>query len=115
MNAQPNHRVMSLASCRRRSLAAPSIAMLAVAAASVAVGARAAAAQRPTLSTNTRQYVALDTSLLALTNVRVIDGTGAPARDGQTIVIRDGKIAAVGPAASTPVPAGALVRDLAGK
>ena len=73
------------------------------------------AGQRPTLSGATRQYVAVDSSLVALINVRVIDGTGAPARDGQTLVIRDGRIAAVGPAASTPVPAGALVMDLAGK
>ena len=72
-------------------------------------------AQRPTLSAATRQYVSVDSSLVALTNVRVIDGTGAAARDGQVLIIRDGRIAAVGPAASTPVPAGALVMDLAGK
>ncbi len=72
-------------------------------------------AQRPTLSAATRQYVAVDTTLLALTNVRVIDGTGAPAREGQTLILRDGKIAALGPSASTAVPAGALVRDMSGK
>ncbi|MFN8669361.1 MAG: amidohydrolase family protein [Gemmatimonadaceae bacterium] len=72
-------------------------------------------AQRPTLSANTRQYVAVDTSLLALTNVRVIDGTGASAREGQTLVIRDGKFIAIGASASTPVPTGALVRDMTGK
>jgi imidazolonepropionase-like amidohydrolase len=47
--------------------------------------------------------------------VRVIDGTGAPARADQTLVIRAGNIAAVGPAASTPVPEGATVIDGAGK
>jgi len=47
--------------------------------------------------------------------VRVIDGTGAPAREDQTVVIRDGDIAALRPGASTGVPAGALVLDLAGK
>lgn len=61
------------------------------------------------------QFIVVREPVMALTNVRVIDGTGAPARSNQTIVIRDGKIAAVGPAASTPVPAGAAVRDLTGR
>lgn len=60
-------------------------------------------------------YVVAREPVIALTNVRVIDGTGAPAREAQTIVLRDGKIAAMGPAISTAVPAGAAVRDLAGK
>lgn len=51
---------------------------------------------------------------VALTNVRVVDGTGAPARDDQTIVVRGSRIEAVGPAASTPIPFGAEVLDLAG-
>ncbi len=74
-----------------------------------------AAAQRPTLSTTTRAFVTVDTSVLALQHVRVIDGTGAPARDDQTVVVRDGDIVAVGPAASVPVPSGAQVLDLRGK
>lgn len=60
-------------------------------------------------------FIVLREPVIALTNVRVIDGTGAADRAGQTIVIRDGKIAAVGPASTTPVPAGAAVRDLAGR
>lgn len=74
-----------------------------------------AQAQRPTLSPSARAYVRVDTAVLALTNARVIDGTGAPARDGQTVIIRDGNIAGVGPSASTAVPDGALRMDLAGK
>jgi imidazolonepropionase-like amidohydrolase len=62
-----------------------------------------------------RPYVAVDTALLALTHVRVIDGTGAPARDDQTVIIRNGQIAAVGPAASANVPAGAEIMNLTGK
>ena len=38
-------------------------------------------AQRPTLSTAVRAYVAVDSPIVALTHARVIDGTGAPARD----------------------------------
>jgi len=72
-------------------------------------------AQRPTLAPATRQYVTVDSSLVALTNARVIDGTGAPAREGQTVVVRAGRIAALGPSATTPVPSGALVLDLTGK
>jgi len=73
------------------------------------------AAQRPTLSKNVLQYVAVDTPVVALTHVRVIDGTGAPARDDQTLVIRDGRIAALGSAAGIPVPASAQVMDLHGE
>src|SRR5690606_15388594 len=72
-------------------------------------------AQRPTLSSATRQYVSVDSSLVALTNARVLAGTGPPAGAGQTPVIRDGRIETVGPSASVAVPAGALVMDLAGK
>jgi enamidase len=61
------------------------------------------------------RFVSVDTNHLALTNVRVIDGTGAPARANQTVIVRDGNIVAVGDAARTPVPAGAQVMDLTGK
>jgi enamidase len=71
---------------------------------------------RPTLTAGVRQqFVAIDTAIIALTHVRVIDGTGAPARADQTVVIRDGNIAAIGSAAGTQMPAGALVMDLTGK
>jgi enamidase len=82
---------------------------------SAALAAFPALAQRPSLSNSARMFVRVDTSVLALTNARVIDGTGAPAREGQTVIIREGSIAAVGPAAGTPVPEGALHIDLAGK
>ena len=71
-------------------------------------------AQRPTLGNAARAFVGMDTALLALTHVRVIDGTGAAAREDQTVIIRDGIIAAVGPA-NTTIPAGARVLDLTGK
>jgi len=72
-------------------------------------------AQRPTLSKNVRQYVAIDTNVVALTHVRVIDGTGAPAREDQTLVLRDGVISAMGDAATVQVPAGAQIVDLTGR
>lgn len=72
-------------------------------------------AQRPTLAPSVRQYVQVDTAVVALTHVRVIDGTGAPARADQTVIVRDGRIASVAPASSANIPAGALVMDLTGK
>jgi imidazolonepropionase-like amidohydrolase len=45
----------------------------------------------------------------------VIDGTGAPARENQTLVIRDGNIAEVGDAAKVMAPAGSVTIDLTGK
>jgi len=72
-------------------------------------------AQRPTLSAAVRNYVAVDSPIVALTHARVIDGTGAPARDDQTLIIRDGRISALGSSSSVAVTAGAQVIDLTGK
>src|SRR5882762_334830 len=74
-----------------------------------------ATAQRPTLSAAVKPYVAVDTPVVALTHVRVIDGTGAAAKEDQTLIIRDGNIVALGAARSTTVPDGAQVMDLTGK
>src|SRR5262249_16000788 len=57
-------------------------------------------------------FVSSDAPVVALTHVKVIDGTGAPTMDDQTIVIQSGKITAVGKNAT--VPAGAKVMDLSG-
>ncbi len=72
-------------------------------------------AQRPTLSDNLKGYVRTSAALVALTNVRVIDGTGGPARDRQTIIIRDGRIVEIGDSARVLPPAGADVIDLTGR
>jgi imidazolonepropionase-like amidohydrolase len=72
-------------------------------------------AQRPTLSPAVRSFVAVDSPVVALTHARVIDGTGAAARDDQTLIIRDGRIVALGSSRSAAIPAGAQVIDLTGK
>jgi len=72
------------------------------------------AGQPPALSPAVKAFVSLDAPVFALTHVKIIDGTGAPARDDQTIVVSGGRIVAVGGAASTAVPAGAEVLDLGG-
>lgn len=56
------------------------------------------AAQRPTLGAAVRSYVAIDSPVVVIRNVRVIDGTGAAARENQEVVVRDGKILSSGPA-----------------
>jgi enamidase len=72
--------------------------------------------RQPALSPNViKQYVRTNASVIALTNARVIDGTGQPARDRQTIVVRGGLIAEVGDATRVTPPAGAEVVDVAGK
>jgi len=86
----------------------------ALAAAAVLLTAPAAAQRAAQMGVRVRDYVRVDAPVVVLTHVKLIDGTGAPARDDQTIVIRDGRIAAVGPAASVQLPAGADVHDLSG-
>jgi imidazolonepropionase-like amidohydrolase len=77
--------------------------------------AQALSAQRPdSLSEEVRQYVAVDTAAVALSNVLLVDGTGADPRPGQTIIIRDGRIAEVGPAGTVRPPAGVRTLDLGG-
>jgi len=51
----------------------------------------------------------------AFTGARVIDGTDRAPIDNATILVRDGRVSAVGPAASVTVPAGAERVSLAGK
>ena len=72
-------------------------------------------AQRGPIGDAIKDFVSVDAPVVALTNARVIDGTGAAAREGATLVLRDGLIAAMGPTASTPPPIGARVIDLTGK
>jgi imidazolonepropionase-like amidohydrolase len=62
----------------------------------------------------TAPFVSVNDPVIALVHVRVMDGTGAPAAEDQTIIIDHGKIAAVGASAATAIPAGAHKMDLAG-
>jgi len=86
-------------------------ATLALAAAALTV----LSAQPAQLSTAVRNYIKVEAPVVALTHARVIDGTGAPARENQTLVIRDGNIAAMGPSSTVIPPEGATVIDLTGK
>ena len=55
------------------------------------------------------------TGAFAIVGARLIDGTGSPAIENSTVVVRDGRIAAVGPAASVKVPAGTRIIHAEGK
>ncbi|MGD0600395.1 MAG: amidohydrolase, partial [Terriglobales bacterium] len=66
------------------------------------------------LSPQVRGFVKVDAPVIALTHLRVIDGTGAAAREDQTVVISNGKIESVSDGASANVPSNALVFDLHG-
>jgi len=65
-----------------------------------------------TLSPEVRNFVKVDAPAVALTHVRVIDGTGAAPIEDQTIVLRKGKIESMAAASSAKIPTDAQVLDL---
>ena len=73
------------------------------------------AQEKPALAPLTKSFVTVDSPVIALTHVTVIDGTGAAPSPDQTIVIQNGVIRDIGPAASLNVPAGARIVDSTGR
>src|SRR5690349_9633340 len=67
----------------------------------------------PELAADLRQYVRVPGGRIALTHVRVIDGTGAAPAEDRTVLIDGPRIAAV-QGASAPVPARYTTLDLTG-
>lgn len=61
-----------------------------------------------------KDFIRVQSPVIALEHVRVIDGTGAAAKADQTIVISGGKITAIGNAGVAPVPADANRMDMTG-
>jgi hypothetical protein len=74
--------------------------------------ASAAVAQTPKAA-DMAEVISVDAPVLVLNHVRVIDGTGAAAKDDQSIVIANGKIQAIGSADSV-IPQGAQQLDKTG-
>ena len=72
----------------------------------------ALARRSPAIAQRFRQ---LPATPVAFTHVRLFDAEGARFLDDQTVVVSGERIAAVGPAAATPVPEGARVIDGRGK
>ncbi|MGE5324884.1 MAG: amidohydrolase family protein [Actinomycetota bacterium] len=69
----------------------------------------AAQAQKPVTD-----FIRVQAPVIALEHVRVIDGTGAPARADQTILISGGKISAIGASSAVKVPQDAKRVDFTG-
>ncbi|HEX9894116.1 MAG TPA: amidohydrolase family protein [Gemmatimonadales bacterium] len=64
-----------------------------------------------TRSPGVQKYVSVEAPVIAITGVKLIDGTGRPARENQTVIIRGNKIAEVGPTGQIKPPADARVID----
>jgi cytosine/adenosine deaminase-related metal-dependent hydrolase len=60
------------------------------------------------------EFVSMNAPVFVLNHVRVIDGTGAAAKEDQAVVIANGKIQSIGPAASAQIPQGAQTMDRTG-
>jgi imidazolonepropionase-like amidohydrolase len=90
-------------------------ALLALAALCALVPSAAPARAQPAgaLGPAVQEYVTVDAAAFAITNVTLIDGTGAPAQRGRTVVVRDGRIAEVGATGQVDV-AGLEIVDGAG-
>ena len=73
------------------------------------------AQENTTLSAITKNFISVESPVVALDHVRVIDGTGAAAVADQTIIIENGKIREIGKSGSVTVPAGARTIDLSGR
>ena len=73
-----------------------------------------AVAVAQTLSPEVREFVKVDAPVIALEHVRVIDGTGSPAREDQTIILKSGKIQSLAGDRQAIVPQDAQVLDLHG-
>jgi Amidohydrolase family len=74
----------------------------------------AAAVAQTQKSSDVAPFVTVDAPVFVLNHVRVIDGTGAAAKEEQAIVIANGKIQSIGPAASAQIPQGAQLLDRSG-
>ncbi|HTW58804.1 MAG TPA: amidohydrolase family protein [Terriglobales bacterium] len=65
-------------------------------------------------SPQVKPFIKIDAPIVALTHVRVIDGTGTAARENQTVILFGGKITAVGDDSGVYAPKDAQVLDLHG-
>jgi imidazolonepropionase-like amidohydrolase len=72
----------------------------------------ATAFAQPRFNSGVQPFITVNDPTIALMHVRVIDGTGTPPAEDQTILIDHGKIAAVGN--SVDIPASAKRMDFAG-
>jgi len=62
-----------------------------------------------------QEFIKVSAPSVALTDAKVMDGTGRPAQLHQTVLLQGGRIVQVGPLKKVKVPAGAQVINCAGK
>src|SRR5216684_9189 len=74
----------------------------------------AAAIAQTQKSSDAAAFISVEAPVFVLNHVRVIDGTGAAPKEDQAIVVANGKIQSIGPAASAQVPQGAQLVDRSG-
>ena len=66
------------------------------------------------LGPQVKPFVSIESRNVALTHVKLIDGSGRPAREDQTVIVEGNRVTAVGPSATTRPAAGVQVLDLTG-
>ncbi len=74
----------------------------------------AAAIAQTQKSSDAAAFISVEAPVFVLNHVRVIDGTGAAPKEDQAIVVANGKIQSIGPAASAQIPQGAQLVDRSG-
>jgi imidazolonepropionase-like amidohydrolase/uncharacterized protein YndB with AHSA1/START domain len=68
----------------------------------------------PETLTRWKDFIRVSSPVVAIEHATMIDGTGAPVKQDQTIVFSDGRITELGPSGSVEVPANAKRLDLTG-
>ena len=66
-------------------------------------------------SESLKKFIVIQSDTLAMTHVKIVDGTGGPSKPDQTLVIIKGVIVSIGNSANTTLPAGAKIIDCSGK
>jgi imidazolonepropionase-like amidohydrolase len=61
-----------------------------------------------------QQFIRVEAPVVVLTHLRIIDGSGAPPAEDQTIVISEGKFQSIGTTALANLPSNAQIIDLKG-
>jgi cytosine/adenosine deaminase-related metal-dependent hydrolase len=65
-------------------------------------------------SSHVSEFISIDAPIFVLNHVRVIDGTGSPAKEDQAILVANGKIQSINPASSVQTPKDAKEFDRTG-
>jgi hypothetical protein len=65
-------------------------------------------------STDVAPFVTVNAPVFVINHVRVVDGTGATAKEDQVVVVANGKIQSIGPVGSLQLPPGAQLLDRPG-